>query len=147
MKVKVKASRTAVLRRLNNAVDPSTGERMRIESLDDLKRRASLLDVMTQGLEQTPEDIGSELRFLCPWHPDTNPSLWMHENYHDTGIGRWGCNVCGISGDVFDFVQKLHELTWQQAVDSVKKWDQSHNRPHTAGRIVVHLPSRRKRVG
>jgi len=146
MKVKVRRSIADALRLIANRVDPSTGERIRYESPDYLKRRVSLLAVAIDGLEQTPEDIGSELRFLCPWHNDTNPSLWLHENYNDTGVGRWGCNVCGISGDVLDFVQKLHGLTFKEAVDWVKKWDYSHNRAHTAGRIVVHLPSRRKRA-
>jgi DNA primase len=51
---------------------------------------------------------------LCPFHQEKSPSFSVHATkqfYH--------CFGCGVSGDVFSFVQKLENITFPEAVRAV----------------------------
>jgi DNA primase len=51
---------------------------------------------------------------LCPFHQEKTPSFSVHatrQYYH--------CFGCGISGDVFSFVQKIENITFVEAVRAV----------------------------
>src|SRR5207245_10715643 len=51
---------------------------------------------------------------LCPFHNEKTPSFSVHATrqfYH--------CFGCGVSGDVFSFVQKLESITFPEAVRAV----------------------------
>jgi len=51
---------------------------------------------------------------LCPFHSEKTPSFSVHaarQFYH--------CFGCGVSGDVFSFVQKIENVTFPEAVRSV----------------------------
>ena len=51
---------------------------------------------------------------LCPFHQEKTPSFSVHATrqfYH--------CFGCGVSGDVFSFVQKLENITFPEAVRAV----------------------------
>jgi DNA primase len=51
---------------------------------------------------------------LCPFHQEKTPSFSVHatrQYYH--------CFGCGISGDVFSFVQKIENITFPEAVRAV----------------------------
>jgi DNA primase len=51
---------------------------------------------------------------LCPFHNENTPSFSVHATrqfYH--------CFGCGVSGDVFSFVQKIENLTFPEAVRAV----------------------------
>src|SRR6476469_2508944 len=48
---------------------------------------------------------------LCPFHGEKTPSFSVHATrqfYH--------CFGCGVSGDVFSFVQKIENITFPEAV-------------------------------
>ena len=48
---------------------------------------------------------------LCPFHGEKTPSFSVHATrqfYH--------CFVCGVSGDVFSFIQKIENITFPEAV-------------------------------
>src|SRR3981081_1497355 len=48
---------------------------------------------------------------LCPFHSEKTPSFSVHATrqfYH--------CFGCGLSGDVFSFVQKIENITFPEAV-------------------------------
>lgn len=51
-------------------------------------------------------------RILCPFHDDNNPSLYM---YDEPGQGFY-CFSCGAGGSVIDFVMRLFQLEFKQAV-------------------------------
>lgn len=53
---------------------------------------------------------------LCPFHQDTHPS--MHIYPRDKG---YHCFVCGVGGDVIDFVMRLFGLSF---MDACKKIDE-----------------------
>jgi len=51
---------------------------------------------------------------LCPFHDEKSPSFSVHATkqfYH--------CFGCGVSGDVFSFVQKIENVTFPEAVRSI----------------------------
>src|SRR6267154_5538790 len=51
---------------------------------------------------------------LCPFHGEKTPSFSVHATrqfYH--------CFGCGVSGDVFSFVQKIENITFPEAVRTV----------------------------
>ena len=51
---------------------------------------------------------------LCPFHNEKSPSFSVHATrqfYH--------CFGCGVSGDVFSFVQKVENITFPEAVRTV----------------------------
>src|SRR5205807_176601 len=48
---------------------------------------------------------------LCPFHQEKTPSFGVHATrqfYH--------CFGCGVSGDVFSFVQKIENITFPEAI-------------------------------
>jgi DNA primase len=87
-----------------------------------LRTRARSIDVAEvrrrHPIEQTVAAAGIELRrsgrgYLgcCPFHDDTNASLSVG------GVpDRFLCFGCGASGDVIDFVGRLHGLAFRDAV-------------------------------
>jgi len=51
---------------------------------------------------------------ICPFHQEKTPSFSVHATrqfYH--------CFGCGVSGDVFSFVQKIENITFPEAVRAV----------------------------
>lgn len=152
VKIKLRDPVREAFRRLQG-IDLATGVRRRHESLAALKKRCQLERVIPQVLEQAGEDRGTRLMFHCfrPRHHtngDENPSLWV-----DVEKQRWGC-VCGMfsadepqSGDVIDFIRKVHHMTFKEADEWLRIWDYHHNQIPSdgGGRIRVRLPASRKR--
>lgn len=55
---------------------------------------------------------GSEWKGCCPFHDDRSPSLAI---YLKDSVWRWNCFAgCG-TGDVLDFVQRLHNVSLREA--------------------------------
>jgi len=55
--------------------------------------------------------IGKSFKGLCPFHNEKTPSFVVNtekQNFH--------CFGCGAHGDVFDFVMKLHGLSFKDAL-------------------------------
>lgn len=81
---------------------------------DDLRHRETIATVGSSlGV-----NFDADGRANCPFHADRRPSftLWID----DDGVERWGCFPCGISGDVFDLVQRAKDVTFNDAVNYVK---------------------------
>ena len=99
-----------------------------LPNMESLKRQVSLEAIISSAgnLDAEPETIRGESRWCCPFHHDTNPSLWAHDDYKGTGVGRWGCNPCGISGDVYDFLERLHGFSKREAIREVRIWYDRH---------------------
>src|SRR6202789_2712566 len=51
---------------------------------------------------------------LCPFHNEKTPSFSVHATRQ-----FFHCFGCGVSGDVFAFVQKIENLTFPEAVRTV----------------------------
>ena len=53
---------------------------------------------------------GNEWKACCPFHADRSPSFTIY-----SGGTRYQCFGCGASGDVFDFLQRLHGVGLREA--------------------------------
>ncbi len=51
---------------------------------------------------------------LCPFHNEKTPSFSVHATRQ-----FFHCFGCGISGDVFSFVQKIENITFPEAIRAV----------------------------
>ncbi len=77
--------------------------------LAELKRNIDLASiVMDAGVEL--KQRGTRYCGLCPFHNEKTPSFYIFSDQH------FKCFGCGVSGDVIDFVQKLHGLSFQDAL-------------------------------
>jgi hypothetical protein len=54
---------------------------------------------------------GKELRGLCPFHADRNPSFSVNPDK-----GRWYCYACAVGGDAIRFVEKFHNVNFKSAL-------------------------------
>ncbi len=76
--------------------------------IEEVRIASPLEDVVGQDREIKPS--GSELRALCPFHEDRNPSLRINPAKE-----LWFCDVCGEGGDVFRYVEKKEGLSFFDA--------------------------------
>jgi DNA primase len=55
--------------------------------------------------------VGNKYKALCPWHADHNPSLELNPERQS-----FKCWVCGVGGDVFDFVKNIERIEFPEAL-------------------------------
>lgn len=54
--------------------------------------------------------VGDKYLGLCPFHADRNPSFYVFRD-----IQRFKCFGCGVNGDVFDYWQLRHNVSFVEA--------------------------------
>lgn len=85
------------------------------EDLDRLKSRVSLSDYLTHsGVSLTR--AGRHLRANCPLHDDSTPSFYVKND------DSFYCYGCQSGGDVFTLTQKLHDISFSEAVARVQAY-------------------------
>ncbi|MGH8021313.1 MAG: CHC2 zinc finger domain-containing protein, partial [Opitutaceae bacterium] len=84
------------------------------DEIERIKRETDLAAVVrSRGVELHRQ--GGDLVGLCPFHPDTRPSL------HVTAAkGLWRCVSCQATGNVIQFVQKFDGVSWRHAFELLK---------------------------
>lgn len=55
--------------------------------------------------------VGTKYKALCRWHDDHSPSLEVNPDRQS-----FKCWVCGVGGDVFDFVMKIERVEFPEAL-------------------------------
>ena len=55
--------------------------------------------------------VGTKYKALCRWHDDHSPSLEVNPERQS-----FKCWVCGVGGDVFDFVMKIERVEFPEAL-------------------------------
>ena len=70
-----------------------------MSSYADLKRNADIVAVIGRHVHLSRK--GTEYRGHCPFHNDKSPSFLVNARK-----GVWGCFVCGVGGDVIDFLKR-----------------------------------------
>lgn len=80
---------------------------------------------------------GPEWKACCPFHSDRTPSFTIF-----SGGERFHCFGCGASGDVLDFIQRLHGVQLREAADMLTGGDlpSVHIEPAPANTAVDRLP-------
>jgi DNA primase len=80
---------------------------------DTLKQQADIVRVIGDYVK-LKKSGAQNFSGLCPFHKEKTPSFSVHATrqfYH--------CFGCGVSGDVFSFVQKVENITFPEAVRAV----------------------------
>ncbi len=82
-------------------ISPSTVERIR--------NAANIVDIVSKYVSL--RRAGSSYRGLCPFHDDSTPSFYVSPS---RGICK--CFACGEGGDVVQFVMKIEQLNYHEAL-------------------------------
>ena len=80
--------------------------------IEDIRNSTNIVDVISHYISLKKK--GSSYFGLCPFHPDTHPSLSISPKKK-----IFKCFVCGTKGDVFSFVSKYEKISYLQAVKKV----------------------------
>lgn len=82
------------------------------ETLNKIKESADIVKIISEYVKL--EKKGGNFVGLCPFHPDTNPSMSV-----SPAKGIYKCFSCGASGNVITFVQNYEHLSFVKAVQVV----------------------------
>ena len=55
--------------------------------------------------------------FICPLHPDKNPSFVWYKNSN-----TWWCFGCSQGGDIIEFIMKLSNVSFVDAITYLKDY-------------------------
>lgn len=83
-----------------------------MKSLEDFKAQCDIVKVVSHYV--VLEKAGSSYRGLCPFHDEKTPSFYVNP-----AKGFFHCFGCGASGDVIEFVKKIENISFQEAVQKV----------------------------
>ena len=82
---------------------------MTMNNVSEAKENIDLVAVIeSAGIEL--KRSGTRKVGLCPFHADKTPSFFIFPDNH------FKCFGCGVSGDVIDFTQKIHGLSFPDAL-------------------------------
>ena len=79
----------------------------------ELKQQADIVRIIGEYV-QLRKSGAQNYSGLCPFHNEKSPSFSVHQSRQ-----FFHCFGCGVSGDVFSFVQKIENITFPEAVRSV----------------------------
>lgn len=82
------------------------------ESLDTLRQRIDLIDVMSSYVEF--KKSGAAYKALCPFHDEKTPSLMIQK-----GDSHYHCFGCGAHGDAIQFLMNYQKMGFMEAVESL----------------------------
>src|SRR5579859_508777 len=77
---------------------------------DSVKQQADIVRIVG-GYVKLKKAGAQNFSGLCPFHGEKTPSFSVHAT-----LQFYHCFGCGVSGDVFSFVQKVENITFHEAV-------------------------------
>ena len=80
--------------------------------------KPNIVDVASAYLDLKPAGQG-KWKSICPFHEESNPSLYIWENHGDDG--RFQCFGCGEKGDVIDFLMKIENITFPEVLHRLEE--------------------------
>ena len=90
---------------------PSVGGRINEEDIAAVRDRARIEEVV--GSYVTLRSAGGTMKGLCPFHDEKTPSFQITPSR-----GYWYCfGACAEGGDVIDFMRKIDNLSFVEAVE------------------------------
>jgi DNA primase len=81
------------------------------EDIDALRERADIIDVIS-GYARLKKSGTHTFKASCPFHSDKTPSFTV-----DVSKGLWHCFGCGAGGNLYQFVQRIENLPFPDAVE------------------------------
>lgn len=82
------------------------------EVIEDIKSKIDIVDIVSEYINL--QKVGSYYRALCPFHPETTPSFYVHPK-----LQFYHCFGCGASGDVIKFVQEMEKISFYEALEKL----------------------------
>lgn len=84
------------------------------EIIDQIKQVSSIVETVSQHVAL--KKVGANYKGLCPFHDEKTPSFFVSENKK-----MFYCFGCGESGNVFTFLMKIQNLTFQESLRYLAK--------------------------
>jgi hypothetical protein len=81
------------------------------DTYNTLKTHSTAIREVVESAGVSLRRHGKELRGLCPFHKDRNPSFSVNPDK-----GRWYCHACAVGGDAIRFVEKFHNVSFKSAL-------------------------------
>jgi DNA primase len=80
------------------------------ETITLIKENVDIVDVVSDYV-RTLKKSGKNWLGLCPFHNEKHPSFTVSNE-----IGKYKCFSCGVSGDVVEFLMKIENISFVEAV-------------------------------
>jgi len=81
---------------------------------DEIRMKCDLVEIISAHVALRKS--GRTFIGLCPFHNEKTPSFHVNPER-----GFWKCFGCGEGGDVFDFVRRIDNLTFPEAVEQLAR--------------------------
>lgn len=78
--------------------------------VEQIKQRLDIVEVIGEYVRL--KQSGQNWKGLCPFHGEKTPSFMAHREKQ-----IWHCFGCGLGGDVFEFVQKIENIDFPEALE------------------------------
>lgn len=78
--------------------------------IDQIKSRLDVIDVISEYVQL--KQSGQNWKGLCPFHSEKTPSFMVHREKQ-----IWHCFGCNTGGDIFEFVQKIENVEFVEALE------------------------------
>lgn len=82
--------------------------------IEEIKNRLDIVQVVEKYV--TLKQSGKNFSGLCPFHHEKTPSFIVSPD-----IQRYKCFGCGETGDIFNFIQKIENLDFPEALEKLAK--------------------------
>ena len=87
-------------------------------NLDDLISRVDIKRFYEERIKVKGKS-GDEITGLCPFHNDKEASFAVNAT---TGLWKCFAPACGVSGNIIQFIEKLENVSFKEAVDILAKF-------------------------
>ncbi len=84
------------------------------KTLEEIRDKLDIVDVVSRYIDLRPS--GSNFKALCPFHDEKTPSFVVSPEKQ-----IFHCFGCGASGNVINFVQKIENISFVEAVKMLAK--------------------------
>ena len=82
--------------------------------IEEIRNRLDIVDQISKYLEL--KQAGKNFVGLCPFHTEKTPSFTVSQE-----LQRYKCFGCGETGDIFDFIQKIENIDFPEALEKLAK--------------------------
>jgi len=82
--------------------------------IEEIKNRLDIAQVIGKYVQL--KQAGKNFSGLCPFHKEKTPSFIVSPD-----IQRYKCFGCGETGDIFNFIQKIENIDFVEALEKLAK--------------------------